>query len=150
MADLTLTLTESLNLNGYDQGGTSTKIITGITESSKRIVRLFDTVDTTLLEFGITLGSGKFLTDNVKYVRITNLGKNEEVINVSLGSGTDGGSGEVIIDLEPGYFFVLSKVDDVFEVFASGGNPTTSLDVNTIKAKSELSSVDLEIFVASG
>tara|TARA_Y100000310_G_C20576686_1_gene760780 strand:+ start:550 stop:1002 length:453 start_codon:yes stop_codon:yes gene_type:complete len=150
MADLTLTLTESLNLNGYDQGGTSTKIITGITESSKRIVRLFDTVDTTLLEFGITLGSGKFLTDNVKYVRITNLGKNEEVINVSLGSGTDGGSGEVIIDLEPGYFFVLSKVDDVFEVFESGGTPTTSLDVNTIKAKSELSSVDLEIFVASG
>tara|TARA_Y100000310_G_scaffold123613_1_gene122372 strand:+ start:1005 stop:1448 length:444 start_codon:yes stop_codon:yes gene_type:complete len=146
MADLIVTLTESLSLNTYAQGSTSKKTIKGINESSKRIVTLVDTTEVTLLSFGATIGAGTFITSNVKYVRITNLGKNEEIITLSLQTASD----EAIVDLDPGYFFILSKVEGVLEADGSAiGSPGTALDLTAILAKSEVSSVDLEIFVAS-
>ena len=143
MADLTVLLTEQLTLNGYPQGSTSSKSITGINESSKRIVTLSDTTERTLISFGSAIGAGTFVTSAVKYIRITNLGKNEEVINLSLEATND----EAIIDLEAGHFFILSKASGVLEAATTNIDvgDTGSQDLVAIKAKSESSSVNLEI-----
>ena len=42
-ATLTITLTESIELNGVEQGGTSTKTISSVNEVSKRIVTVTTT-----------------------------------------------------------------------------------------------------------
>tara|TARA_R100001163_G_C5053530_1_gene190096 strand:- start:272 stop:958 length:687 start_codon:yes stop_codon:yes gene_type:complete len=80
MATLTSTITESITLNGTDQGATNTLTVAGINEVSKRIVSV-TTTESGLIGFGTAsstdLGKsylgGQFVEANVRYIRITNL-----------------------------------------------------------------------------
>ena len=51
MADLTVTLTESVTLNGAARGSTNTLTITGVDDVYHRIVTVPSGVDTTLASF---------------------------------------------------------------------------------------------------
>ena len=69
---LTVKLTESVSLNGSDMGATNTLTVAAINEVSQRIVTIDAANGRTLFEFGTVIGRGKFISANVKYIRITN------------------------------------------------------------------------------
>ena len=69
---LTVKLTESVSLNGSDMGATNTLTVAAINEVSQRIVTIDASNVRTLFEFGAVIGRGKFISANVKYIRITN------------------------------------------------------------------------------
>ena len=71
MPDLTVTITESLTLNGYDQGSSNAKTISGISESLKRIVAV-TTTEAVIASFGASMAAGTYIKGDVRYIRITN------------------------------------------------------------------------------
>ena len=71
MATLNVTHTETLILNGQEQGSTNTLSITGINNVDKRIVTV-PTSEIVLASFGTAVAAGTFNEANVRYIRITN------------------------------------------------------------------------------
>ena len=72
-ATLTVTVTESLTLNGSNHGSTKRIDVTGVNEVSKRIISCL-TDGTQIYKGHATVASfGQFIYGNVKYIRITNL-----------------------------------------------------------------------------
>ena len=71
-ASLTVTIIESITLNGSNMGATNTLTVTDINEINQRIVSLDATNVRTLFEFGTTIGSGTYIGADVRYLRITN------------------------------------------------------------------------------
>ena len=71
MANLIVTHTESLTLNGQEFGGTNTLSISGINNVDKRIVTV-PTSEVTLVSLGTAVAAGTFNEANVRYIRITN------------------------------------------------------------------------------
>ena len=71
-ATLTVTLSESLTLNGADHGSTKKIQIGGVNEVSKRIMTVA-TGGTQVYAGASAAAYGTFVTADVKYVRITNL-----------------------------------------------------------------------------
>ena len=57
-ATLTVTLTEAITLNGYDQGSTNTLTIASVNEVSKRIVTA-TTTEQEILAFGTAVAAWK-------------------------------------------------------------------------------------------
>ena len=60
MANLTVTHTEDITLNGQQFGTTSIKSISGINEISKRIATI-TTTEVTIATFGIAAGQGIYI-----------------------------------------------------------------------------------------
>jgi hypothetical protein len=71
MATLNVTHTESLTLNGQEQGSTNSMSITGISNVDKRIVSV-PTSEVVLVSFSTAVAAGTFNEANVRYIRITN------------------------------------------------------------------------------
>jgi hypothetical protein len=70
-AALTVTLTESISLNGTQQGGTNSLTVSSINEVSKRIVSV-PLSEITLVNFGTSVAAGQFDESKVRYIRVTN------------------------------------------------------------------------------
>ena len=70
-ATMTVTLTESISLNGYDQGSKNTLTISDIGAVHKRIVRC-PTSERSIITMGTNVASGTFIEGDVRYIRITN------------------------------------------------------------------------------
>ena len=64
-ATLTVTVTESITLNGSNMGATNTLSVASVNEVNQRIVSLDASNVRTLFEFGTTIGSGTFVMANV-------------------------------------------------------------------------------------
>ena len=71
-ATLTVTLTEAISLNGYDQGSKNTLSISSINEVHKRILTV-PTSEIEVLAISTANASGTFIEGDVRYIRITNL-----------------------------------------------------------------------------
>ena len=71
-ATLTVTTTESITLNGSNMGATNVLSVASVNEINQRVVSLDAAAVRTLFEFGTTIGSGQFISANVKYIRVTN------------------------------------------------------------------------------
>ena len=72
MATMTINITESLTLNGVEQGGNITQSITGINNISKRTV-VVTTTEATIATFSAAVAAGNYIAANVRYIRFTNL-----------------------------------------------------------------------------
>ena len=70
-ATLTVTVQESITLNGAQQGATNTWTVGSINEVSKRIVTV-PTSEVTLVSFSTAVAAGTFDESKVRYIRITN------------------------------------------------------------------------------
>ncbi len=81
MANLTVTLTESVTLNGSVRGSTNQLTITGIEHVMERIVTTPASAVTTVLLTKATVGSSDSAIDiqDTKYIRITNLDSTNSV-----------------------------------------------------------------------
>ena len=81
MADLTVTISEDVLLNGSTRGSTNTLTITGIEQVMERIVTIPNDQDTTVLltKATVAMSDGAIDIHDTKYIRITNLDSTNSV-----------------------------------------------------------------------
>ena len=146
-ATLTVTLTESINLNGSDQGSTNTLSIDDVNEVYKRIVTV-TTTEVEILAMDTAIAGGTFDTSKVMYIRITN----KDNANHAILTFKSAGNHEFAVLLDKGQSFIYNgdiATGVAATMDASASALTISLaDLVNIKADAASSSVDLEIFVA--
>ena len=157
-AAMTVTITESISLNGSSQGSTNSFSIASVNEVAKRIVRCPANVDTTVFRSGVTVDVTDSSMDvqDVKYIRLTNL-DGAESINVNLqidvtesGSGASAVNETATILLEAGHSFVMGTSHDSIAVYDADGSVQTTLhDLESILIDPGTNAIDIEIFVAS-
>ena len=71
-ATMTVTINESIVINGKNQGGTNTLSISSIATVSKRIVDV-PTSEVLIASMSTAVAAGTFVESDVRYIRITNL-----------------------------------------------------------------------------
>ena len=152
MATLTTTITESLILNGSQQGGTITKSITGVNEASKRMLTV-TTNEATIATFSGAVGSaGHYNDGNVRYIRFTNLNNSYFVCLTFTNDDND----EFAVKLDAGQSLILwgdnsTGMELIFNATqnADSASHTAFGSLTTIQADAEASTVQIEMFVAS-
>tara|TARA_R100001594_G_scaffold56348_1_gene90178 strand:- start:660 stop:1337 length:678 start_codon:yes stop_codon:yes gene_type:complete len=70
-ATMTVTIKESVIVNGVEQGSTNVTTYSNIRECNRRIVTI-PTSEKTILSIGTAVGPGTFIESDVRYIRITN------------------------------------------------------------------------------
>ena len=147
-ATLTVTLTESISLNGSEQVASNTLTIADIDEISKRIVTI-PTAEKTIIAMGTAISNGTFIESDVRYIRITN---KDDANHVTL-TFKDENNSEFALKLDKGQSFIYNGdlaggVVDTMD--ANGSALSLALgDLVDITAIADTAAVDLEIFVAS-
>ena len=151
-ADLIVTVTEAITLNGYDQGSKNTKTISSIAEISKRIMTITTNEATIATMSGAVASSGHFNDSAVKYMRFTNL---DDTNFLTLTFRNDD-SDEVAIKLDAGNSFMwfADNSGGMVDVFNATENANADSDVDlepikTIQADANTGNCDLEMIVAS-
>jgi len=147
-ATLTVKITETIKLNGRDQGGENTLTFSSVNEVMKRIVSCPASNTTTVLTFKADVydAAGALDVSNVKYIRVTNLDNTEAVEVAMVASATS-----FMVALRAGESYILGSPDDLMLIEADA-SPSfgVMLDVVTIQVKPTGSAVvDIEVFVAS-
>ena len=137
-ATLTVTLAESVTLNGKAYGNSNTLTIADINEVDGRIMTI-PTSEVNILAYDTAVGAGTFVGANVKYMRITNK-DNANYVKLKI---ADGGSDHYWVKLEAGKSFMLHnnlvETADPFSAFAN---------IVTISAIADTAAVDIEYFIA--
>ena len=148
-ATLTVKITETITLNGSDQGATNTMTIASVNEISKRIVTA-TTTEQVILAFGTAVAAGQFLEDKVVYMRITNLDDTNHVVLTFRNENND----EFAVKLDKGQSFIYNGdlaggVVDTMDAIDGTGLSLSLGDLVDITADADTASCDLELFVAS-
>ena len=91
MADLTTTVTESVVLNGALRGNTNSVTTTGINNVFERIVTCIHSQTTTVAVFDTApyTSAGAIDVENVRYIRVTNLGADSALVLAVVTTGTN-------------------------------------------------------------
>jgi|TARA_R110001583_G_scaffold87514_2_gene228185 hypothetical protein len=154
MATLTTTITESLTLNGSEQGGTTTKAITGINHVFKRIVTCVDDTDCTIATFQTATNTSDSAVDleDVRYIRVTNL-ETTHPCNLSLQiAGAEGGTANMSSShlLQAGESFILHVIHDGIAVSDANATIVTALtDLESLLVDPLSENVKVEVLIAS-
>jgi len=149
-ATLTITLTESIELNGVEQGGTSTKTISSVNEVSKRIVTVTSTEAEVIAFHASAISSGTFIEGDVRYIRFTNLDDTNFIVLTFKNEDDD----EFAIKLDAGHSFIYpgdnsGGVVDTMDAIDATGLTLALGDLVNVTADADTASCDMEIFVAS-
>ena len=144
MADLTLTITEAVTLNGTSHGASNAQTITGVTDVLHRIVDVPTSGYIDLVNFA-TSASGVAIADGtVKHLRITNL----DSTNFLTLRVRETSVQEYFVKIEPKDSFILGN--SVVEANDSGTGAAVSFtNIDQIEALADTASVEVEIFIAS-
>ena len=146
-ATMTITITESVSLNGTNRGNTITKSISNIHDVMERIITV-PTSEVVLYTTDASAVAGSiFDRDYVKYARITNKdASNYVVIRIK-----NADNNEFAYKLAAGESFVLyGHVASMNAVDAGTLDIGTGWhDISSIKATANSGAVDVEIIVAS-
>ncbi len=154
MANLTVTITESVTLNGSVRGSTNQLTITGIEHVMERIVTIPASADTTVLlnKSGVNTSDGAIDIQDTKYIRITNLDSTNSVtlsLQVDVDNDDSAADESCSILLEAGKTFMLGTPHECVNVNDSSASIQQSLkDLESILVDSAANSVKLELFVA--
>jgi len=154
-ATLTITISESISLNGRQQGGTHSLSVSSIKDIYKRIISIASGDDATIAVFKSTaaVADGALDKDLVKYIRVTNLDDANSVnLSLQLDSGEDNSAADLSVThlLQPGYSFIMGTVDEA--VHADDDSPsliTALTDLESILIDPGSNAGTIEIFVAS-
>jgi hypothetical protein len=146
-ATLTVKITETISLNGSDQGAENSLTIASVNEVMKRIVTCSASQSTTIAEFrnDVYEASGAIDIEDSRYIRITNL---DDTNSVEIAVVTTGTTYQVKLD--PGHSHLLGSANDLMLAEADT-TPSfgTMADVNSIRVNPGANAVDVELFVAS-
>jgi len=154
MATLTVTLQESLILNGTDYGSINSTSISSVVNGFKRTDKCLRSIHTSLAAFASSkeaasdlASSGPLLdAEDVAYIRLTNLDSTNTIEISVIGTTT-----LYQIALAPGQSHILSDCDDymIAREDTSPNFDATYLDLRAIKAQPVGSvDIDVEIFIA--
>ena len=144
-ATLTVTVTESISLNGKDQGATNSFTVASINEIYKHIVTATTTA-TTFIKFGTAASAGTLIRADVSYLRITNL-DDTNFVTVGL---SDDSSDTAYFKLEKKQSIIIGGTDEgpQVEIQASAGAFSAWSSVDSLILDADTASCDVEIFVA--
>lgn len=142
-ADLTVTLTTNVILNGQPKITENQLVIASINEYDSRIMQVPSSQEVTLVAFGTQVAAGTFIRGDMKYFHVTNLDSvNYARIRVQKTSayGFD-------VKLDPGKTFMMGNTKE----FATqvGATFVQFVDADYIAAQADSSPVDIEYVVAS-
>lgn len=142
-ANLTVTVTDSVTLNGQSYGNTNTLTVSSIDEVYSRVVEVPISAFTDVLELAAASGQGVLKATDVKYIRITNL-DDTNYVNLKVF-----GSDAMVIKLEAGKSFILGGVsfDAAAVDIAQGAVSHNAAFV--ISAEAAVAACDLEVFAAA-
>ena len=151
-ATLTVTLTESITLNGAQQGATNTKTFADIDEISKRILTI-TTNEATIATFsGAVASAGHYNDSAVRYMRFTNKDDTNFLTLTFRNQDND----EVAIKVDAGQSFIwcgdnANGMSSVFNATqdADAASSTNFGSLTNIQADAESSTVDIEMMIAS-
>ena len=155
MANLIVTHSEDITLNGQQFGGTSTFSVSGINDIYKRIVTCPSGSDTTIAIFDSTeaIADGSIDIQEAKYVRVTNLDSSNSVnLSIQLDSDEDdsGANESATCLLAAGQSFVIGTPHESFHVNDDAATIITALtDIESILIDPSSNAVKMEILVAS-
>ena len=152
MANLTVTHTEDITLNGQQFGGTTVKSFSGINEISKRILTI-TTTECVINTFSSAVASaGHYTAADVRYIRFTNLDGTNFITLTFRNQDND----EVAIKLDAGQSFVLNgdNANGMTAIFnatqdADAASDTAFGSLTNIQADANTGSCDLEVIIAS-
>ena len=150
-ATLTVSLTESINLNGQEMGATNTFTVANVNEVSKRIISIPHTSEVEIIKIDTSVGAGQFIEGNVRYIRITN---QDDTNHVSLTfKNEDNDEFVVLLDRSQSFIYNSNMDGGVVNTFDANSAGAASMDnlgdLVNITARADTATVDLEIFVAS-
>ena len=145
-ANLTVTITDSVTLNGQSYGNTNILTIASIDEVYQRVVSVPITTYTSLFELGAATGQGIVTAANTKYFRITNL-DDTNYVNLKIADIATANY-SFVVKLEAGKSFIMGGVS--FWADGSDGSAaptfTTTMEVQAV---ANTDTVDLEVMIAS-
>ena len=146
--NLKVKITETINLNGQNQGGTTELVINSINEISKRIVEV-STTEATILTFSAAVGQGTYVAANVRYMRFTNL---DDTYHIML-TFKDEDNTEFRVKVDAGQSFIFNGDNSggVVDTMKANGSARSSglADLYDVTADADTASCDLEVFIAS-
>ncbi len=146
MADLTLTITEAVTLNGTSHGATNTQTITGVTDVLHRIVDVPTSGYIDLVNFE-SAASGVAIADgSAKHIRITNL----DATNFVTLRVRETNVQEYFVKVEAKDSFILgNSVADANDAGSGAGGHLSMTNVDTIECIANTASCEVEILIAS-
>ena len=152
MGTLTVTLKETLNLNGIEQGSTNVKSITDITQVLKTIIEC-PTSEINIVTFAsAATGISTLDQDDVEYVRLTNL---DTTNYITIGIEKESSTASVAaFRLDAGRSFILATSNastehpQFFTSDAAHDSSATQIDIETITALANTGTCKLEVFIA--
>ena len=140
---LTVTVTESISLNGSTMDASNVLTVGSITEISQRIVSIDATNIRTLFEFGTVVGSGKFVLANVQYIRITN---KDDTNTVDINVASAASNNWTVVSA--GQSFMMSAQDGLQGVASGTVVVPVMADLVSISGYSA-NAIDLDCYIAT-
>ena len=147
---MTVSISESITLNGKNQGGTQILSIPSIATVSRRIVDVPNS-EVEILAMSTAVASGTFIESDVLYIRITNLDDTNHVGLIFKNENND----EFGVKLDKGQSFVYNGdlsggVVDTMDAQDGGADlaANTFADLVNITAYADTAACDVEVFVA--
>ena len=147
MADLVVTISESVNINGALRGSSNTLTTTGIVDTFERVLTAAHSQTTTICTFATTphTSAGALDVENCKYLRITNLSETEDMKLALVTTNTN-----YQVTVRAGGSHVLFQAEEgaIGEEDTSPAFPTLE-DITSVQVRpSGSADVQVETFVA--
>ena len=146
-ATLTVTHTEAISLNGYDQGAKNTLTIDSIANVMKRIVSCTASQATTIATFAASVHTSVHAldVDDVKYIRITNVDDTNALELAVVGAAT-----LYQVELAAGESHILGNPDNIM-LSEADTSPSfgTMADIASLQVNPGGNEIDVEVFIAS-
>ena len=151
-ATMSITITESIKLNGTQQGATNTTTISSVAEISKRILTITTNESTIATFSGAVASAGHYNDSVVKYIRFTNKDNTNFVTLTFRNQDND----EVAIKLDAGNSLMLfgDNSGGMVAMFnatqdADAASDTALGSLTNIQADANTGNCDLEMLIAS-
>ena len=144
---MTVTISESITLNGKNQGGTQTLSIPSIATVSRRIIDV-PASEVEIIAMSTAVAAGTFIESDVLYIRITNLDDTNHVTLLFKNEDND----EFAVKLDKGQTFIYNGdlsggVVDTMDADSSALSVSLG-DLVNVTATADTAACDVEVFVA--
>lgn len=144
MADLTLTITEAVTLNGTSHGATNTQTIASVTDVLHRLVSVPTSGYIDLVNFASAASGVDIADGSLKHLRITNLDASNFVTLRVRETDVQ----EYFVKIESKDSFILgNSVGDAND--AGTGAAVSFTNIDEIEALADTATCQVEIFIAS-
>ena len=154
-ATLSVTVSESILINGYERGSSNSLTMGSILNVDMR-THTISTTEEDLLKFGTTASGGQYAKGSVRYCRITNKDDTNHCILVMKNTGNSS-TNEIAVSLDTGQSFLVpvtnaggtdATLQSAQTALSVAGGMTLD-DLISITAVASTGTVMLEVFIAS-